>query len=368
MIQIAPGNGFLGGVVDIHNHTISLRESDGRLVKMDLGTADVHVDAAMQNYITGYKPADMIADAVSPPVVVNKTSNYFFQFDPDNALAVTDGTQTAPGADPPMINPKLSTTRYSTLGYSLGGILPTEVISNQDAPLNLQMATLRMIMDRLALNREARVKTIAYSSSNFTGTHLLDLSGVAATRKWNGGSAATPVRDIKSLMEASLMPITDMAMSLDTWNAFTENANVQGFVAFKSGSPPLPGTTQAELFCALLKLPRVHISEVRAKNVTAGTYPYVWANDVILFRAPATQVTDVDISTFKTFRWNGAGDNSPLNDSISGGGPAMNGWTVRSFFNPYKGGRGVHVVLVTHNDAEMLIDQRVGGYIKGATA
>ena len=66
MIQIAPGNGFLGGVVDIHNHTISLRESDGRLVKMDLGTADVHVDAAMQNYITGYKPADMIADAVKP--------------------------------------------------------------------------------------------------------------------------------------------------------------------------------------------------------------------------------------------------------------------------------------------------------------
>ena len=47
----------------------------------------------------------------SPPVVVNKSSNYFFQFDPDNALATTDGTQTAPGADPPMVNPKLSNTR-----------------------------------------------------------------------------------------------------------------------------------------------------------------------------------------------------------------------------------------------------------------
>lgn len=368
MIDVAPGQGYLGGQIDLHNHTITLREQDGKLVTMDLGQADVHIDAAMTNYITGYTNGDLIGDIVSPPLSVSKASNYFFGFDPDNALAITDGTQVAPGADPPFINPKLSSTRYSTLGYALGGILPTEVLANQDAPLNLHMATMRMIADRLLLNREVRVKNVAYSATNFTGTHLLDLSGLAATRKWNGGTVATPVRDIKSLCEASLMPITDMAMSLDTWNAFTENANVQGFVAFKNGAPPLPGTTQADLFCALLKLPRVHICEARAKNATAGTYPYVWAGDVILFRRPPQEMTDVDIATFKTFRWNHAGDTAEMAGASMVGSGTKAGWTIRSFFNQYKGKRGVHVVIVAHDDAEMLIDQRVGGYIKGAFA
>lgn len=362
-IPIMPGNGFAGGSIDLHNHTINMRQPDGQLVTMDLGTSDVHIDAALANYISGYKPADFCADIGAPPVPVNKASNYYFQFDPDNALATVDGTQVAPGADAPVINPKLSNTRYSTLGYSLACVFPTEVLANQDAPLNLQMAGMRMVMDKLLLNREVRVKNVLFSSTNFTGSHIVDLSGTPAA-KWNGGASSDPVANIQSLMQSSLMPITDMIMDLTTWNAFTTNATVQKYVAFKSAAPPLPGTDQADLFAALLRLPKPHICEVRAKNATTGAYPYVWSGDVALVRRPPGEVSDVDIATAKTFRWNGAEGQLPDQNRIvsaSGGG-----FTVRSFFNPYKGGRGVTVIIVTHNDAEQLITGLVGGYIKGA--
>jgi hypothetical protein len=362
IVPIDAGHGYRGGQVDLRNHTITMTDASGQTVTMDLGISDVHTDAALSNYINGYKPAEMMADAVSPPVMVNKASNYYYQFDPDNAFAVADGTVVAPGADVPMVSVKLSSTRYATLGYSLGSIIPTEVLANQDAPLNIQMVATRMIKDKLMLNREVRIKTQAFSTANFTSTHLRDLSG-DSTLKWNGGSASDPVKDIQMLQEAALMPITDMGMDLATWNAFTRNANVQKFTGFKQAVQGLPTPDQRAAFAAFLNLPRIHVSEARVKNPTTGAYGYVWSSDVILWRRPAGETSDMDIATMKTFRWNGAGSDSLPTEF---GGTVTAGWTVRAFFNPFKGPRGSQVIIVTHNDAEQFISQNVGGYIKGA--
>jgi len=362
VIPIAPGYGYTGGQVDLHNNTVTLTDASGQLVKMDLGVSDVHIDAALSNYINGYAPAEFMADAVAPPVMVNHASNYYYQFDPDNALATVDNTVVAPGADVPMVSVKMSNTRYSTLGYSLGSFIPTEVLSNQDAPLNIQFTAMRMVKDKLMLNREVRVKNMSFSATNFTSTHLRDLSG-DSTLKWNGGSSSDPIKDIQMLQEAALMPITDMGMDLITWNAFTRNAAVQKFTGFKQAVQGLPTPDQRAAFAAFLNIPRVHVCEVRAKNPSTGAYPYVWANDVILWRRPPQDVSEMDIATMKTFRWNGAGGNSLPTEF---GGTVTNGWTVRAFFNPFKGPRGSQVIIVTHNDAEQFISQNVGGYIKGA--
>lgn len=361
-IRIAPGNGFQGGEVDLHNNTITMTDANGQLVKMDLGVTDVHIDAALTNYINGYKPAEFMADQVAPPVIVAKASNFYFQFDPDNALATVDGTQVAPGADPPVVTPKLSSTRYSTLGYSLASVIPTEVLANQDAPLNMQMTATRMIMDRLMLNREVRVKNIAYSTANFTGAHLVDLTGSPSTLKWNGGTASDPVANIMAIQEAALMPITDMLMSLDTWNAFTRNAAVQKYTGFKQQVQGIPTPDQRAAFSSFLNLPRIHVAETRAKSA-AGVYPFVWSGDVVLFRRPPQDVSDMDVATFKTFRWNGAEGNTLPTEF---GGQINGGLTVRSFFNPFKGKRGVHTVIVAHDDAEQFMTANVGGLIHGA--
>lgn len=336
--------------VDIVEHTITMRDPDGKLVKMDLGVADVHVDAALSNYISGYRNGEFGADKVSAVVTVNKASNYFFQYNPDNALAPTNGTETAPGADVAEITPQLSTYQYQTKGYALAAKLPTELLANQDAPLNLEMAATRMCMDKLLLNREVRVAAQAYTSGNFSSAQSL-VTTLTSSTKWNGGANADPVRNIRNLCELSLSPVTHMAMALPTWNAFTENPAVQKYVFAKIGAKPLPDASSYEEWAGLLDLPVPLIMRSKVKN-TSGAYPFVWASHVALVRRPpGDAISDMDVATFKTFRWNGAGANTLPTEF---GGTVQGGFTVRSYFNPFAGKRGSRFVVVAHDDAEVV--------------
>lgn len=348
--------------------TVTMRDpGSGQLVAMDLGTSDVHIDAALSNYISGFRNGEMAADRVSPIVSVNKASDFYFQWNPDNALETVQGIEVAPGADPREINPLLATQQYITRGFALASVIPMEVIANQDAPLNIEMAATKMLMDKLLLSREIRTMTAAYTSANYSGAAGL-VTTINAQTKWNGGNQSNPVRDIKNLMEKSLAMPTDMVMSFDTWNIFTENPAVQKYVFAKSGVRPLPEKDRYDEWGALLELPRPNVAAAKAKNA-AGAYPFVWASSVSLFRRPpGDAVSMFDISTFKTFRWNGAGmDRLPSEF----GGSVQGGFTVRSFYNPFKGKRGTRTIIVAHDDFEAVTGglanvSLVGGLILNA--
>jgi len=261
----------------------------------------------------------------------------------------------------------LATQQYITRGYALASVIPMEIIANQDAPLNIEMAATKMLMDKLLLSRETRVAAAAFNPANFSAAAGL-VTTLTAQTKWDNGPNSNPVRDIKNIMEKSLMMPTDMAMSFDTWNIFTENPNVQKYVFAKSGVRPLPEKDRYDEWGALLELPRPNVIAVKSKN-TAGAYPYVWASNVSLFRRPpGDAVSMYDASTFKTFRWNGAGANQLPTEF---GGRVEGGFTVRSFYNPFKGKRGVRVIVVAHDDFEAVTGglanvSLIGGLILGA--
>ncbi len=360
--SLIPGSAF-----DFTAHTVTMRDPAGNLVKMDLGQSTVHIDHALTNFLTGYSNGTMQADMFAPPVIVANASNKYFQWDPDNALAAVDGTVVASNGDFAEITPKLSNSPYNTVGYALGSRLPTEIISNADAPLNVLQTATRMVMDRLLLNRELRVKTLAFTAANYATANV---QALLAAQKWNGGGSSDPIRNIQAIVEASLMPVTHMIMSKQTWNAFITNPAVQKYVAFKTSATPIPSTgAGATEWSALLDLPIPIIAESRAKDpAVAASYPYVWNGSVALLRRTPGDMSDADICTAKTFRWNGAGGTSLPTEF---GGKVEGGWTVRSFFDPFKGRRGTQTVVVTHDDAEVITGGTsnvavVGGLITGA--
>jgi hypothetical protein len=206
-----------------------------------------------------------------------------------------------------------------------------------------------MVMEKLLVSREVRVATMAFTSANYSSAQTL-VTTLDATTKWNGGGLSNPVRAIKNLMELSLMMPTDMALDLKTWNAFCENAAVQKYVFAKAGVVPLPKKTQYDEWAGLLELPRPNIMTARTKVLTA--YPFIWANHVALFRRPPGDgISPIDASTFKTFRWNSAGASSLPTEF---GGQVVGGFTVRSFYNPFKGAKGVRTIIVSHDDAEIV--------------
>lgn len=350
--------GVLCGHADLHNNTFAAIDRNGQVHNMSLGQGDVHIERALANYASGFSNAQGCADIAMPPVLVANASDRYWEWDKDDAFQAVDGTVVSPGANVREVSARLSSNRFQTKQYALGAFVPTEVTANADAPLQIILQDMRRVMAALHVNREIRVADIMLNSANYSGNRLITLGAGA---KWNGGASSDPIANIQQIMEAMLMPASGMIMDLTTWNWFTRNPAVQKFTTFKTAAPPIPGADQRDMFASLLNIPKPHVCQMRRKNMAvADSYPFVWANDVVVYHRPdggGLPLDGRDVATGYTFRWTGG---------TVEGATVEGGWMIRSFFNPYRGARGGTQIIVTHNDAEQFISGFVGGLIKGA--
>lgn len=361
--QFSRGAYAAGGVqtVDLQQNVVTLRDSGGRLVQMDLGQADVHVDKTLASYAAGFRLQEGCADVVSPPVIVPNASDKYWTWNQDDTFQLVQDMSTSAGGAVKEVSMRLSNTAFQTRQFALKAFVPTEVQANADAPLNPQLAAMRRIMNAMMLAREVRVASLLRTAANHANT----ITATALT-KWNGGTSSDPVQDLFTLIEASLQPITDIVMSEKAAHSFMQNAAVQKYLAYKQATPGIarvtsdgrgPGTNM-ESFSAMLGLPPIHVAAMKYKN-TASSYDYVWGGDVVLLHRPPSGVPrdGQDIAASYTFRWSGG----TVGDATSQGG-----FIVRSFFNQFRGPRGGQEVIVTVNDAEIMTSSLVSGLIIGA--
>lgn len=330
---------------------VALRTGE-RVVTMDLGIADVHIDAALPNYAAGYRLMDPVADVAAPPIVVGKASDWFFTWDDVNAFRRVIPNGAGAGGSTPEVNPTKSNTQFATNPFALGAFVPTEVEVNADGSLRPFQKAVRRVMDALMLEREIRVATLLRTSGNWNANNVQSLN---ASTKWNGGGSADPVRNLLTAIEASAMSPTAIILSEQVANDFRTNSAVKSYIGFKDRDPALPDISE---FSAILRLPR--FVEAKMKYYASGTtFSYVWGGDVILVREPPEMppTSQEDVSTAATFRW--LGGDAP-------DGTQQGGWLVRTFFLQDRGPRGGRKVVVAHNDIEKMTSGLVGGLIVGA--
>lgn len=343
---------------DLANNTRTMTDpASGKLVTMDLGTADVHIDAALATYAAGYQEAanESIADQVVPILPVDKKSNKYYTWDKNDVFQDVQSLEVAPGGAVAEISPRLSNASYNTISYGVQCAVTTELQANADAALNPERQAMARCINALNLARERRCASTTQTSANWSGGFVRTLD---ATTKWNGGASSNPIADIFAALEASLTSVGGIVMSERTYHDFIQNAAVQKYIAFKSGAAPLPG---AEKMSAILELPPFIIGKRKA-IVTSSTYGYLWGDNVSLIKADAGIPTGGQtISTARTFRWTGA--NGGVTD-----GTMQGGYLVRSYFDPKRGPRGAKVIVVCHDDTEVMTSVVAGGIIVGAHA
>lgn len=361
----------LDHTVDLYNNTITFSDKDGKLVTMDLGLPDVHIDAALANYAAGYRQVSGISDAVAPVIKVAKNSDKFFTWNQDDVFQDAQDLIVGPGGAVKEISPRLSSSSYNCTSYGIGSFVPTEIDANADAPLAPYQAATARCMNAIKLGRERRVATLVTTSGNWTGGYT---TSIAAGAKWNGGASSNPVQDLMTAIEGSLTPVRGIAMSELVWHDFIQNAAVQKYTGFKSTVAPLPqsnlgpawdgkqlngaGAPSPSDFSALLGLPPIFVGFMKGKS-GASSYGYVWGNNVaLLFNDPNAPTDGKSISTAYTFRWTGA-DTAP-------DGTIVDGFLVRSYFDPRRGARGGRMIVVVHNDAEVMTSVFAGGLVAAA--
>jgi hypothetical protein len=325
-----------------------------RVVKMDLGTADVHIDQALSNYATGWtrQPGTLIADEVSPVIPANKMSDYYYKYDKDDRFQM-ENMAVVPGGNVHEVSPKQSSTTYTCKGYGLKTHLPAEVEGNSDNALMLAMRFMTVPLDKLRLGREFRVATVMMTAASYS-TAKVTLGG---TEKWNGGSASNPIKNIHDLCDLMLVQPNRLVMAGKSWRAFQTNAQVQKFIASKTETRPLAKTNDPNEWAAILSLPRIIVGEERYKSAASTFNTFVWGANALLFYLPPTIPPMGQPITGNTFRFTGGSANGQV---VEGG------IAVRSFYDPTRGVAGGKTVVCYHYDADVLVEEAAGGMIEAA--
>lgn len=353
--------GSLGQVeLDLAQGTRKMTTADGRVVKMDLGPSDVHIDRAVANFAMGYSDKELIADKVSAPVLVDKLSDNYYEWDKDNILDPVD-TMVSGGLDKPAeVSPKKSNKQFNCRPYALAAVIPQELLDNADEVLSINLQYAKRIVVALRRAREIRVANLMLNSANYNASYLATL---AAGAKWNGGASSDPIADLTTRMENALMPITGIVMNLRAYNNFVRNDKVSKFFTAKDSVPgAIPDFTGGG--SSVFQLPPIIVTQSRYKS--GAGYPYIWGDDALLIHSPGQpSPAGDDVASSYTFRFKGGAN---LNGSAGGGisGLQMDqGYFARSYFDQTRGPRGSQVLVVGHYDQEVLTADAASGLIKG---
>jgi hypothetical protein len=347
------------GEIDLTQGTVTLTDENGRLVTLDLGPADVHIESGLASYCAGYKLMDGIADLVCPVVPVPKASDKFWTWDQKDAFQDVEALVTGSTDNPQEVSPRLGNTLFTTKPYCLAAPVPVELIANADAPVRPEIAAIRRVMNALALARERRTSALLMATGSWGSGRY-----GAVSAKWNGGANSDPIKDIYTGIEASLTPVNQLVMSERTYHDFVQNAAVQKYVASKTSVTPIAASNNkdASNLTALLGLPPVVIGAMKGTVTNTTTFGYVWGDNVALcYNEPGVPADGQTINTAKTMRWTGA-------DSATPDGAPNGGFLVRKYFDPRRGARGAYVYVVVVNDAEVMTSTLAGYLLTGAHA
>jgi len=338
----------------------------GRLVKMQLTNAEVHIQQAVGDIFTGFSNADdgFIADEVAPIVLMQKQSDKFWTTGLNNAF---DEAVFAPGGNQAgynEINPTFSNKSYSCVEYPLGAFLPTQLEANADATLDLAMQYAQKLAVVFKLREETAIATKMQTAANYDASLVVNVGGTAANRWLDTGTglpgaSSDPVKDLQDLMIKSVMPITHAIMNERVYNAFFRHPKVQAYTQFKDGYAPF-GSIRERF--ATLNLPVPVLAKAKKNPLTGSALPdYIWSsNHVSLIRRyePSRIRSGTDTANLIRFRWSAGYERIP-------GATVVNGMASRLFFNPYRGyAGGTQMVMMLAQD-EFVNETKVGGLLQG---
>lgn len=349
VIKVRGPNGEIY-TMDLVNETVS-GPGGWKADMRSLTQSDVHIAAALPNFVQSYANGESIGDILLPPTLVDKPTDYFYTSDKDNTLNAPDDDVVKGDAPINTVSPQLSNTQFTCVDRGLAGFVNLNATRAADQGLDPYLITLSMILEKMDLLRELRCKTLLFDNAS---TFLSYKTTLGATAKWNGGTASDPVSNLYTAAETALAPITHVGLSERTWHTLLKHADVKALSIYKEGQMTLPGPEAGAMIADRLGLPgaRFVIGRKRYKSA-ASTYSYVWGNDVICLHQPvmATQTQNV-VCTARTFRWNAPG--------------SVRGFEIREWDEPGKGQRGGRMIAVVTSEVQYATAPETGHLIVGA--
>lgn len=284
----------------------------GEVIEMAVTPAESgDQDRVIDSYLGGYSNQQLCADQISPPVIVNQEKGTRIDFSKENAFQHVPAGVGRNGAlkEVEHLNER---TSYQTQEYGLASFVSWGSQNDSVPQLDLKRATATMLMQKVLLDREIRVKTDLTTTANWDAANTTTLT---SGQKWNGGASADPLADIQARLAASAMRVDMMVMNPDVAAACLKDTEIRAFLRQVHGDDRQADAviraasySQDAEVIKLAGLPDILICPAKVLNESTGALDYIWPNDVV-FLSKASGMSEVEIATHMTFRHRGSSGN-----------------------------------------------------------
>jgi hypothetical protein len=252
------------------------------------------IDVALSQFARGYRNNQMVAPLLFPRVDVMKQQDYFWSFGRENQK-LAENTLRGPASAAERIVQTISKTLYFAPDHALARLIPDEERGNFMAGDVEQWAT-QYIMNKIALDFENRVATLAQDNTQYAAGYTVTLAGV---QQWSDYVNSDPVSDIeaakaavrKSGVRPNLLLLGDAVFQ----KLVNHTKLVQRFQYTQ------PNSISAEQLAGLFGIDRVVVGSAVGLDAT-DTPQFIWGkNAVVAYCDPNANMMDPSFG--KQFVW-----------------------------------------------------------------
>jgi hypothetical protein len=271
---------------------------------------ELHIDVPLSNVVVGRRPEGFIADQLLPIVNVDKQSNIYYKMRHLEWFRHEAGlTNRAPMTEAKKVSFTVTSDTYYAKNYALGAEWPMEDEANADQVLQWAANQANYVTDRLMLDYESRIATLAVTSAN-VGTIFLASSG------WNS-AARTVLTDMLSWRDSfkditGKMPNT-MIIPRSVMSKLKVNDQLRDLLYGDRG-----GVVTAQQIGGLLEIARVltptaQVNTAVENDPQTGTFADMWAGNGHLWMGYIDTLGGQFTDTWaQAFRWTNPAFGSPM--------------------------------------------------------
>lgn len=264
---------------------------------------DLHIDAVLSNIMVGRRSASLIANDLVPVVNVNKQSNVYYKSNYKESLLYTPGlTDRAKGAKSREVYWSVSSDTYYARNYALGTRWFNEDVVNADDPIKLRARSARLVTDRLNLDYEVRVASLANVSTNVYTTY-------SVATPWSNVTGSRPFSDlsdrIEDFREITTLRPNVLILPEQVAQKVRKSDEVRDILFGDRG-----GVATDQQIAALLKVDRILVPEAFVNSAGvgetlagSGEAHAVWGNKAFLAYVADLQSGDEQDTWIEAFRW-----------------------------------------------------------------
>ena len=266
----------------------------------------VHLDEVLTNLTLSYvTEQNFIADKIFPAVEVQKVSDKFYKFDPDEENREGDVQKLAPRTSPPKIETGSDTDTYFAEVYGLAADFDKQTLANADDVLEIRMRKVRNVMNKMLMKKDRDFLNTFFT----TGVWSEDLAGTTDFVKWSDG-ASVPIDNMRTWKRDFQLrnygiKANKVLIPQRTIDALMSNTQILGRI---NGGATIanPAMIDMTLLANIFGVEEVVVMDAvsnTAKEGAAGTPEFMAGDSLLLTYSPSSAGLDMAASGL-TFAYN----------------------------------------------------------------